>query len=222
MPTDKPRPNDPTLLETSATLNASLWMTEAGEPMVDDLQLLRQSVSWRILHVYVYGTLLIVALLLISLWLPRFAPLYEGIHLMTTAMVIQTLWFTCGINWGVGLRYAAVSHQMPVFQFLWAPVPAYAAWPCLLLPTPWFLVAMALLHGWAYYVERPMWASAGLSPWIPLRRQFTVSIMVLSLIGALSFQYGPNAQAHASAEAAAQAPPVPAQAVQPAQAASAN
>ena len=176
MPADKRIPD--TLLETSATLpESSLWLSESAE----DEAHMRNSASWRILHIFVYGTLLIALTFVVVMGL-SWPSRHPNTELMFTMLVVNVLCFLSGINWGVGLRYAAVTHQMPAFHFLWGPLPAYLAWPCLLLPTQWALLALAALYIWAYRVEYGMWVHAGLAPWLHLRRHFTIGVVLLCLV----------------------------------------
>ena len=170
-----------TLLETSVTLpQSSLWLSESA----DEHARLRNTAAWRILHIFVYGTLLIALTFVGVLWI--FWPeRHSNLELMFKMLVVNVLCFLSGINWGVGLRYAAVTQQMPAFQFLWAPLPAYLAWPCLLLPTEWGLLALAVLYVWSYRVEHTLWTSAGLSPWLHLRRHFTIGMALMALATAV-------------------------------------
>ena len=180
MPADQH--NKDTLLDTSVTLpQSSLWLSESA----DEHARLRNTAAWRILHIFVYGTLAIVLTFVAVMWLlwPERQPKLE---LMFKMLVVNVLCFLSGINWGVGLRYAAVTQEMPAFQFLWAPLPAYLAWPCLLLPTEWGLLALAVLYVWSYRVEHAMWVSAGLTPWLHLRRHMTFGIALAVLVSAVS------------------------------------
>ena len=169
-----------TLLDTSVTLPSGLGDIDSREAQVR----LRNSAAWRILHIFVYGTLLIALTFVLVMWL-SWPERHPNLELMFKMLVVNLLCFLSGINWGVGLRYAAVTHEMPAFHFLWAPLPAYLAWPCLLLPTEWALIALAVLYIWSYRVEHTMWTSAGLTPWLYLRRHFTVGIALIAVAGAL-------------------------------------
>ena len=171
---------DTTLLDTSVTLPSGLGDIDSREAQVR----LRNSAAWRILHIFVYGTLLIALTFVSVMWL-SWPERHPKLELMFKMLVVNLLCFLSGINWGVGLRYAAVTHEMPAFHFLWAPLPAYLAWPCLLLPTEWALIALAVLYIWSYRVEHTMWTSAGLTPWLYLRRHFTVGIALIAVAGAL-------------------------------------
>jgi hypothetical protein len=173
--------HDETLLETSATLQASsLWLSEG----TDEFARLRNSPAWRILHIFVYGTLLIALAFVLLMWL-NWPNRPATLELLFTGLLINALCFLSGINWGVGLRYAAVSWQMPAFQFLWAPLPAYLAWPCMLLPTEWNLLALTALYVWSYSVEYIMWTRAGLMPWLYLRRHASFGMGLNALAGAV-------------------------------------
>lgn len=175
------RQDTDTLLETSVTLpQSSLWLSESA----DEHARLRNTAAWRILHIFVYGTLLIALTFVGVLWF-LWPERHSNLELMFKMLVVNVLCFLSGINWGVGLRYAAVTQQMPAFQFLWAPLPAYLAWPCLLLPTEWGLLALAVLYVWSYRVEHTLWTSAGLTPWLHLRRHFTIGIALLALAAAV-------------------------------------
>ena len=169
-----------TLLDTSVTLPSGLGDIDSREAQVR----LRNSAAWRILHIFVYGTLLIALTFVSVMWL-SWPERHPKLELMFKMLVVNLLCFLSGINWGVGLRYAAVTHEMPAFHFLWAPLPTYLAWPCLLLPTEWALIALAVLYIWSYRVEHTMWTSAGLTPWLYLRRHFTVGIALIAVAGAL-------------------------------------
>lgn len=175
------RQDTDTLLETSVTLpQSSLWLSESA----DEHARLRNTAAWRILHIFVYGTLLIALTFVGVMWL-IWPERHSNLELMFKMLVVNVLCFLSGINWGVGLRYAAVTQQMPAFQFLWAPLPAYLAWPCLLLPTEWGLLALAVLYVWSYRVEHTLWTSAGLTPWLHLRRHFTIGMALMALATAV-------------------------------------
>lgn len=171
-----------TLLQTTHTLSddPSLWVSESA-PLSERER--RNAISWRILYGFALFSLLLIASMVIFLWWPGHAH-NDMVSFMLKAKVVEVLCFICGINWGVGLRYAAVTQQMPSFIFLWAPLPAYLAWPCLLMPMPWFLLCTAALYAWAHWVDHDLWSSSGLSPWLRLRLKFTFAIVTLCLLGA--------------------------------------
>lgn len=118
-------------------------------------------------------------------WLPwsaEWRELFSGLLVVHVAMVIA---FIGGIHWGIGLRYAATTGQVPVFHIVWGPLPAYLAWAVTGLPGVWALVVLGLLFLWTHEIDRRVWPGCGLAPWMPLRSWFTVFAVVGCLAGAL-------------------------------------
>ena len=144
----------------------------------------RSAPRWRLIYFIAYGALLPIALMAAALWLPGLAPGADVLAGPLCSYVALFATFIGGFHWGIGLRYMATTSQVPTFHFLWGPVPAYLAWGALLLPPERGLLALVAVIALAYAMDQRTWPGAGLGPWLNLRLQVAIGLMLICMAGA--------------------------------------
>ena len=179
--------DQPTLLHDEPTFQASVdaARTAGGAP------LRARSISgWRWPYLVAVIEAAVVAVLVLLIWL---LPTPDGrvvaLNLLVWNLALA-LAFLGGIHWGLGLRYAAASAQVPVFHIVWGPLPGLLAWITPLLPHAWAPVVLALLLGWALEVDRRVLRGAGLVAWLPMRIYSTAWMVAMCALTSLAALLG--------------------------------
>ena len=140
---------------------------------------------WSIVHVLAYGTVLLPTLMAGFLWFLGPAQQSFLTNALLTHMAL-VLTYLGGIHWGIAMRYMATDSRIPMFHFLWGPVPGYTAW-LLLMTSPQIAVACLMVLGLAtFWVDLRTWPGSGLGPWMPLRRVFAAGTLICGGIALLA------------------------------------
>ena len=135
--------------------------------------------SWSVVHTLAYASLVLPSCGALALWLkvPEWQVFLVNALLTHIALALT---FLGGIHWGIAMRYMATDAHMPVFHFVWGPVPGYVAWFLLMASAPIALAGMLALTLAIYWVDRQTWPGSGLGPWLPLRSTYTLITLIYS------------------------------------------
>lgn len=156
-------------------------MYQPARPRLIDAE--RSAPRWRLIYFIAYAILLPLVLMALALWWPGLAG-HDALVSAVCSYAALFATFMAGFHWGIGLRYMATTAQVPSFHFIWGPVPAVLAWVTLLLPPAIGLLALTAIIALAYGVDHYSWPGAGLGPWLNLRRQVTIGLMLCCLLAA--------------------------------------
>jgi hypothetical protein len=133
------------------------------------------------IHTLGYAGLVPPVLLAALLWLVQ-SDLQHWVAIGLASYVALIASFLGGIHWGIGWSQLQAGRTLAALQrrhFIWGVAPSLLAWPGLLMPPHAGLAWLGLLLLVCYGVDRRLYASAGLQPWLTLRFR-------LSGVGALS------------------------------------
>ncbi len=144
---------------------------------------------WSIVHVLAYGSVALPTLLAGTLWFVE--PLWK--HFLTSALLTHmalVLTFLGGIHWGIAMRFMATDSRMPMFHFLWGPVPGYTAWLLLMTAAPIAVGCLMVLGLATFWVDLRTWPGSGLGPWMRLRRTFAAGTLICGAIALAALSLG--------------------------------
>lgn len=141
--------------------------------------------SSRLLHIATYATLALPTAMAIGLWYPQ-SPWRAWMIGSLLSHMALVLTFMGGLHWGIAMRYAATNARMPMFHFVWGPLPGLFAWLALMADPVSALLLMIVVALWSYWVDFKTWPGSGLGPWMQLRSLFTLGTLCYSIIALLA------------------------------------